>query len=141
MLTSDLVKPRLKQRKGMVKVDWLDPNSELWQQSASELITLFEQHIGKPRQSWDMALEHYESTRTDYIVVRGLAKVLEDAAEFHSIETVIAPADLRKALFARGPAFAQPDLFHTQTRADVITAIAAEIGVTTAQIEAALFAD
>jgi len=59
MLTSDLVKPRLKQRKGMVKVDWLDPNSEHWQQSASELITLFEQHIGKPRQSWDTALEQY----------------------------------------------------------------------------------
>jgi len=141
MLTSDLVKPRLKQRKGMVKVDWIDPNSELWQQTASELITLFEQHVGKPRQSWDTALEGYESTRTDYIVVRGLAKVLEDAAEFHSIETVIAPAELRKAVFARGPAFAQPNLFHTQTRADVMSALAAEIGVTTTQIEAAMFAD
>ena len=47
MLTSDLVKPRLKQRKGMVKVDWLDPNSAHWLQTASELIALFTQHVGQ----------------------------------------------------------------------------------------------
>jgi predicted nuclease of restriction endonuclease-like RecB superfamily len=141
MLTGDLVKPRLKQRKGMVKVDWLDPGNDHWQQTASELIALFKQQQGKQRQTWDIALEKYIGERTDYTVVRGLAKVLEDSAEFHPIETFIAPADLRRKLFTHGPAFTQMDLFQRETRDDVIGALAAEMGITPTQIEAALFAD
>jgi predicted nuclease of restriction endonuclease-like RecB superfamily len=141
VLTGDLIKPRLKQRKGMVKVDWLDPNSERWQQSAGELIALFEQHIGKSRQSWDIALEQYEGTRTDYIVIRGLGKVLEDSVEFHPIDTVSAPVDLRRRLFMLGPTFAQADLFHPQTRAEMLANLAAEMGIAVDQIETALFAD
>jgi len=141
MLTGDLIKPRLKQRKGQVKVEWLDTGSEHGQQTASELIALFEQQVGKPRQNWDNALEAYLGERTDYTVVRGLAKVLEDAAEFHPIDTLITPADLRRKLFTLGPAFTQIDLFHPQTRADVIAALADEMGITAEQIETVLFAD
>ncbi len=141
MLTSDLVKPRLKQRKGMVKVDWLDLNNAYWIQTASELITLFAQHVGQPRQTWDIALEQYEGTRTDYIVVRGLAKILENAAQFQPLETDITPAELRHTLFMRGPAFIQIDLFQPQTRADIINRLADEASITPQQIEAALFAD
>ena len=141
MLTGDLVKPRLKQRKGMVKVDWLDPNDPHWLQTANELIDLFGQHLGKKRQHWSLALEGYEGIRTDYIVVRGLAKVLEDAAEFHLIDTMIASANLRRKMFARGPVFAQTDLFHPQTRPDLIAELAAELNITPSQIETALFAD
>ena len=141
MLTADLVKPRLKQRKGMVKIDWLDQASGHSLQTASDLISLFAQHIEKPRQAWDVALEQYEGTRTDYVVVRGLAKVLEDATDYHTIETLVNPAELRRALFMHGPAFTQPDLFHPLARADIIIAVAEHFGLTPIQIEAALFAD
>src|ERR1700712_3800427 len=105
MLTGDLVKPRLKQRKGQVKVDWLDPGSDHWQQSARELIALFAQHQGKARQRWDIVLDTYLCEGTKYTVVRGLVKVVEYAAEFHQIDPVITPAELRRKLFMRGPAF------------------------------------
>ncbi len=141
MLTSDLIKPRLKQRKGMVKVEWIDLTDDHWLQTASELIGLFTQQVGLPRQAWDQTLEAYIGVRTDFIVVRGLAKVLEDAAEFQMTETVIPPVDLRRRLFALGPVFAQPDLFHTQTRADRIAALASSLGVTPIQLETTLFAD
>ena len=48
------------------------------------------------RQTRSDALEQYEGQRTDYIVIRGLAKVLEDAADFHPIDMPIIPADLRQ---------------------------------------------
>ena len=141
MLTGDLVRPRLKQRNGIVKVQWLDPRQQQWRQTASELIDLFSQQRGKPYQVWADALDCYEGVRTDYIVVRGMAKVLEDAAEFQPIATSVIPADLRQRLFAQGPAFTQTDLFHPQTRANLMSQAAAELGTTVDQLEAALFAD
>ncbi len=141
MLTGDLVKPRLKQRAGQLQVDWLDPNNLHWQRTAADLIALFGRQVGQMRQTWSDALEQYEGQRTDYIVIRGLAKVLEDAADFHPIDMPIIPADLRRELFQRGPAFAQRDLFHPQTRTDLIAQLATESGSTPQQIEAALFAD
>jgi uncharacterized protein len=141
VLTGDLVRPRLRQGAGLLKVDWLDPTSRHWQRTAADLIVLFGQQVEQTRQIWSHALEQYEGQRTDYIVIRGLAKVLEDAADFHPIDTTVIPTDLRRTLFKRGPVFAQRDLFHPRTRADLITALATELSLTPEQIEAALFAD
>ncbi len=141
MLTADLVKPRLRAQRGKLLVDWLDPANPHWARTAADLIALLGQQVGTSRQAWHSALEAYEGTRVDYTVVRGLAKVLEDAAEFVPIATPVIPADLRARLFARGPAFAQPDLFHRQTRADLLAAAAAELALSPNQLEAALFAD
>jgi predicted nuclease of restriction endonuclease-like RecB superfamily len=141
MLTGELVRPRLKQRGDLLTVDWLDPNSQHWQQTAADLIALFGRQQGQTRSVWAAALERYEGERTDYTVVRGLAKVLEDAATFTPIETSLHPVDLRKQLFVQGAVFEQPSLFRPHTRADVIAALASDLGATAEQIEAALFAD
>jgi predicted nuclease of restriction endonuclease-like RecB superfamily len=141
MLTSELVKPRISRRRGMVKVDWLDANNPHWKQTAAELIALFARHVDKPRQTWNEALEAYLGARVDYTVVRGLAKVLEDSAEFSVRETVVEPTILRRRLFEQGPAFAQADLFRSQTRGAMIDALADELGFSVAQLETALFSD
>jgi predicted nuclease of restriction endonuclease-like RecB superfamily len=140
MLTGDLVRPRLRKRGSELVVEWL-PASRPWRKSASDLIALFGSHIGQPRAAWESALSHYEGERTDYDVLRGLAKVLSDEATFTPIETPLDPAEIRQRVFARGPVFARQDLFHPQTRADVIASVAAEIGQTPDGVEAALFAD
>jgi predicted nuclease of restriction endonuclease-like RecB superfamily len=140
MLTGDLVRPRLRKRGSELVVEWL-PASRPWRKSASDLIALFGSHAGQTRAAWESALSAYEGERTDYDVLRGLAKVLSDEATFTPIDTPLDPAEIRQRVFARGPVFARQDLFHPQTRADVIASVAAEIGQTPDGIEAALFAD
>ena len=140
MLTGDLVRPRLRKRGDQLQVDWL-PSNTFWQQTAADLIALFQKQIGQPRHVWEAALEAYEGERTDYIVLRGLAKVLSDAATFTPIATPLPPEELRQQIFAQGPVLAQTDLFHPQSRQDVLQALADELGVSLDQLETALFAD
>ncbi|MBN1313533.1 MAG: DUF790 family protein, partial [Anaerolineae bacterium] len=73
--------------------------------------------------------------------IRGLAKVLCDAATFKPIQTPLPPLELRDLLFTRGPAFDQPFLFRPDTRSELLTAVAQELQITTEQIETSLFAD
>jgi predicted nuclease of restriction endonuclease-like RecB superfamily len=141
MLTSDLVRTRLKTRGDSLSVSWLDPKDPHWQRTAADLLRLFAAQVGRARGGWDAALDAYIGGRVDYTVIRGLAKVLEDAAEFRQAETAVIPADLRRHLFTHGAAFLTPDLFHPHTRADVLAGAAAELGITPEMIEAALFAD
>lgn len=140
MLTGDLIRPRLRRRGGVISVDLLAASPPALK-TARDLIDLFGTQIGKRAETWRESLDHYMGDRTDYIVVRGLAKVLEDAATFAPRPTPLPPADLRQTLFARGPVLAQPDLFAPQTRADVIGGVAGELELTPEQIESALFAD
>jgi len=102
---------------------------------------LFRAQLGQRRAAWESALEAYEGERTDYIMLRGLAKVLSDAATFIPIETVLPPDELRQHIFARGPVFTHTDLFHAQTRQDAVSVVAHELGMTLDQVEDALFAD
>jgi predicted nuclease of restriction endonuclease-like RecB superfamily len=79
MLTGDLVRPRLHKRGTSLEVEMLPSNAH-WRHSAADLITLFRQQVDQPRYAWESALEAYEGERTDYIVLRGLAKCLNIAA-------------------------------------------------------------
>lgn len=141
MLTADLIRPRLRIRKGALRIDAIDVADAYWQQTAAELADLFRAQTGRTGTDWQAALERYEGERVDYIVVRGLAKVLSDAATFSSIPVACDPVLLRRQLFARGPAFAETDLFHMRNRHDLIIETAVEIGVQPEDVETALFAD
>ena len=55
---------------------------EHWQRTAMELILLLKSHAGQSQAAWQQALERYVGDRMDYQVIRGLAKVLTDAATF-----------------------------------------------------------
>lgn len=141
MLTGDLVRPRLRRRGNQVVIDRLDERDPYSRQTAADLIGLFDRHLHHPHEIWDAALEAYEGERTDYIEIRGLAKVLCDAATFKPIQTPLPPAQLRDQLFARGPAFDKPFLFRPSTRSELLSGIAEELQVTPDLIEASLFAD
>ncbi|MCP4591474.1 MAG: DUF790 family protein, partial [bacterium] len=141
MLTGDLVRPRLRKRGNKLQIEMLDGQNARWNQTADDLITLFQEHAGQARRVWDEALEIYEGERLDYIVIRGLAKVLADDATFTPADTPLPPPELRQLLFERGPVFVQPDLFHQQTRQDTVAMLAGELDVTPQQIDRTLFAD
>ena len=141
MLTGDLVRPRLLRRGDQLLVDALIVENTHWQRTASDLIDLWAKQVGRSRDDWESAVEHYLGDRVDYITVRGLAKVLSDDGRFDSPETAIDPEALREKLFAPGPIFERADLFHPQTRAERIAGTAMELATSPAAVEAALYAD
>lgn len=141
MLTSDLVRPFLVRSGFNLSVQWLDEASSFWQQTAGDLITLFQQQGGQTRAAWESALVAYEGDRTDYLIVRGLAKVLTDAASFAPRVTTLSPSVVRRQLFERGPIFTTPELFHPHSREEVVQQLATPLGASGAELDAALFAD
>ena len=141
MLTGDLVRPRLRQQRNELRIDWLDPTNRHWQQSAAELIGLFGEQLNQPQETWQRAVETYEAGRTDYNVIRGLAKVLGDEATFQPLTTPVDPVELRARLFRRGPAYASSDLLHSATRENVLREVAVEYNINPGQLEHILYAD
>jgi predicted nuclease of restriction endonuclease-like RecB superfamily len=141
MLTADLVKPRLQARGDRLHIDLLNPAEGHWQRTAADLIRLFQRHIGKTWNQWETALTHYEGDRLDYIVIRGLAKVLTDAATFTSIDLPVAAEELRRSLFAQGPVFEDGGLFQPQTRQQTLEQVAKSYDIPAELVEGLLFAD
>lgn len=140
MLTADLVRPRLRQYAGELRIDWLE-HSPKWLKTAAELITLFREQLGRTQEEWELHLAEYEGYRTDYIVIRGLAKVLTDAAEFSADKSPIDPSELRLRIFAEGPALdEEPDGLY-RTRNSRLEQIAGEYELGESQIEYLLYAD
>ena len=97
MLPADLIKPRLRQRNGELYIQMLESSTSRWQKTAAELIALFQQHTGKSQANWTDTVEQYEGDRIDYVVIRGLAKVLTDNATFTPIETPISLGRITRA--------------------------------------------
>lgn len=141
MLTSDLVKPCLRQEGQTLTVAWIDEHDPHWLQTASELINLFQSVAGQTLATWYSLFESYEGDRLDYPVLRGLAKVLTDAATFTQRQTSIDPVVLRKRLFASGPVYYRPDVFQPLTRQDRLETIVKEENIPLDEVEATLYAD
>lgn len=141
MLTSDLIKPRLRMQGSCVSVEMVDENDPSLLQTARELINLFQQHIGQSQECWENVLEAYEGTRTDYILIRGIAKVLLDNAEFTPTASPFPPTILREKVFSYGPVFQHPDILNAVTRQDVLQEVSHELDLVPDQLDALLFAD
>ncbi len=141
MLTADLVKSRLRQRGTELTIEMLDTHDPYWLHTATELIALLQQYIGRSQAALDKALEAYEGERIDYFIVRGLAKVLTDGATFTPPTFHLPPPQLRERLFAYGPVFATPHMFQSHTRQEVLEYVANELALSPQDIESGLFVD
>lgn len=139
MLKADLIRPRIAVRGNQVTPRLLTADYH-WLTVASDLITLFQSHLGRSRARLDEALSDYEGDSIEYPIIRGLAAVLANQAAFAS-QPPVPPAELRQKLFAQGPVTTQAHLFQQKNRAQIIQEAAAEYSLTPDQIEAALFAD
>ncbi len=141
MLTADLVRARLRQRGTELTIDILDTQDPHWLFTATDLITVIQRHIGHSQAELNRALEAYEGERIDYFTIRGLAKVLTDAATFTPPTTPLLPLQLRERLFSYGPVFDTPHLFQSQTRQDVLERVSNEFTLSSQHLESSLFAD
>ena len=105
MLTSEMIRPRLRFSGSTLSVEMVNEQDASLLETAQDLIALLHQHVSRTQEEWEEALEAYEGERVDHVVVRGLAKVLTDAARFTPLATPVPPIVLRQRLFARGPVF------------------------------------
>lgn len=140
MLKAELIRARLGMRGGRVWVRSL-PADYRFLSMAGELAELFQEHVGRSRGELAVALHDYEGDSLDYPIIRGLAAVLQARCTFACSAPDLNPADLRAALFGQGPVTVAQDLFTQMTREQALGEAVAEFGLTTNQVETALFAD
>lgn len=109
-----------------------------------ELIRIYRRHAGKARSELDEAVLNLEGERTDYKIIRGLAKLLEESCEFRPRWDMEFPL-FRERVFSivqkHYPVVSKPDLLHPRLRVDVLSEIAAETGVPPEEVEARLYGD
>ncbi len=141
MLTADLVRPLLQQKGTELCINMLDSSDTSWQQTANDIITLFQQYRGSTLYEWNAALEAYEGDRLDYVVIRGLAKVLSGEATLVPRETPVPSPQLRERLFRQGPSFSEPYHFQAKTRQEIVREVACQLETTVDIVEATLYAD
>ncbi|MFO0559300.1 MAG: DUF790 family protein [Polyangiales bacterium] len=143
MLTTDLVRARVV--KGEVRPAYIDASDKELIDLAETLVALFNAHVDKPRGALDDNLAELIGEDTDFLLHRGLAKLLEDRSDF-ATDCPVDPVELRRRVFERAvshhPVSREPgNLVHPTTRADVLTAVGAELGLTLEHTERALYAD
>ncbi|MEM7343013.1 MAG: DUF790 family protein [Chloroflexota bacterium] len=139
MLKADLIRPRLKISNNEISPRFLPVDYQTLE-TANAITTIFQSHVGQRRAVLAEALRDFEGDRLDYPIIRGLASVLEGRCTFGN-DPPVKPADLRATLFGQGPVTQKLDLFHQETRTQRLAEAATHYGLTTDQLEAALFAD
>ena len=140
MLTVDLVRAR--RRAGRIEISPLRSNEkERLLAVAERYVAVARAGIGGTREAFDAACDDVPYHETDYRLVRGLRKLVQDRCVFEARDDVD-PAALRRAVFARAAA-ARRALNDTETFAPepVVAAAAADLGLPAADVGDALFAD
>ena len=136
MLTSDLL--RVIARKQSVKPRYLDTESERAQEKAEQLTTIFEAHVQKSRGEIDDEVEAAIGHGTDFLIWRGLAKLLYDRSTFETVAEA-EPVDIRRAVFEAstelGPVTTK------EKRAEVLAYAAERLAITAQGCEDGLYAD
>ncbi len=141
MLTSELIRPRLRLQGSTLQVEMVNEQDPSLQQTAQDLIYLLKSYTGQAQAAWEEAVRTYEGTSVDYVLIRGLAKVLADSATFTPLTTPLPPLILRERAFAYGPVFEKPDMFHPATRQEVLQEVAGGSGISIEELDEVLFAD
>ena len=138
MLTADLVRARA--YKGDVKAQYLDRDDEEPRLLAATLIETFESSIGAPRRQLDETLKDVLGAGTDFLLHRGLAKLLFDRCEFETAGD-IDPVELRRRLFSTAAGMRREAGHDGLQRDDVFARVATELDVAADTIEQGLFGD
>lgn len=145
MLTGDLVQAR-GVKGGGLKIRFLDPSDLGVKEDADWLCRVAQHGLAKKvtRGTLEDGVASEAQIRPDHKQVKGLAKILFDAATFDTRST-LTPKELREKVFTRaaerGPLALEPNPFGTPTADDVLAELAAELGTTAEELREGLYAD
>jgi hypothetical protein len=142
MLTGNLVRVRM--ARDRVIPLYLNPDNPEWLEVAESLLMIFRDGSGKTRGEIGDEIDELIGEGMATLAHRGLAKVLEDRAEFEVVADV-PPEQLREKVFAAAAEhrerLRQSGHRERFRRHEVLGRVAADLGLDPAQITATLFAD
>lgn len=142
MLTGNLVRVRI--AKDRVIPLYVNPESPDWLEVAESLLLIFRNGVGMTRGEIADEIDELIGEGMATLAHRGLAKVMEDRAEFEVVADV-PPEQLREKVFAAAAAHraALRQIGHREKfrRDQVLAEVGAEVGLPPAQVAATLFAD
>ena len=137
MLTADLANSW--HRQGKTGPRLVEADAAALQQTAADLAALIRQHLGRPREVLEAALNDYIGLGTDYRILRGFIKLLLDECEFANGVSVDTSA-LREAVFlaarARHPVIARGGL-----REETLAEVAERLSLSVETVSDNLYAD
>jgi len=142
MLTADLARSRTDG--DTVTPLFVDPADERYKQTAAELIEIFTDHLGEPKGELEATIDELTIADTDYKIVQGLAKLLEDECEFDVVAPVD-PQEIRRRLFEKAndsyPVVRQPTLGDDTQPLDIYSNVADRLGVSLEECYKGMYAD
>lgn len=137
MLTSDLA---VSFRRGDKILPFLIRTDDArLQRDAAELIEIFEAFAGNTRGELERELEEFIGTGTDYKILRGLIKLLDDLCKFET-SAPAEPVEIRQKVFLEARK-SHPVLPDSAQKIKVLETVAEEFQSDTRAIEANLYAD
>ena len=137
MLTSDLAINF--KRGGKIFPRLINTNDESYRRDAENLIEIFTEFQNFTRGELERELEEYVGIGTDYRILRGLIKLLEDRSEFQT-SSFAEPSEIRRAVFLEARKF-QPVTPDSENRQIVLEIAAAEFKVDAETVNVNLYAD
>lgn len=136
MLTTDLA---MSWRRGeRIFPRYLQSDDQRHLQTAADLALIVEQHRGRPRAELERALDEYIGVGTDYKILRGLIKLLQDRCEFETVGFK-EPEEIRRALFTKTAA--RHPVISDELRQRLIAEAAIELECSPEEVMAGLYAD
>ncbi|MEZ5425063.1 MAG: DUF790 family protein [Pyrinomonadaceae bacterium] len=123
MLTSDLA---INYRRGdQVFPRFINPDGKDYLTDAANLIEIFEDFLGFKRGALEAELEEYVGTGTNYRILRGFIKLLDDRCEFE-VSSPADPIEIRQKVFLEARRH-QPVLPGSAQKEEVLKTIAEEL--------------
>lgn len=142
MLTADLIRASVRKRELFPR--YIDATDASLIARADALVSLFRSHDSLSRGALDEALDDTVGDETHFAITRGLCKLLHDRSDWNTVAP-LDPVDLRRRVFetaaACHPVGTVRSPLHAHSRDDVLERVAAELGVTAADVEEGLYAD
>lgn len=137
MLTSDLA---VSYRRGDKIYPFLiDPENLGYLRDAEGLIEIFEEFMGAMRGALERELEEFIGTGTDYKILRGLIKLLNDRSEFET-NAPAEPVEIRQKVFLEARKY-HPVLPASAEKIKILETVAEEFQTEKSAITANLYAD
>lgn len=136
MLTSDLL--RVRTHKLTVIPRYLDPERPQAKEKAEQLVEIFEGNPDGARGDIDACVEEAIGHGTDFLIWRGLAKLLYDRCEFQTVAEAD-PVEIRRALFEASNELGP--VVDDEVRQSVLAAAATKLQITPEGCEQGLYAD
>ena len=143
MLTGNLVRVRFSKQRAIPL--YLDRANPEWLEVAESLLLIFREGVGRTRGEIDAEIDEMLGEGLATLAHRGLAKILEDRAEFEVVADV-PPDSLREKVFTAAAAHRKALIVEGQAKLPfrrdlVLGQVAADLKMTPEQVAGAMFAD